>query len=454
MQDRSLDYLIIGNSAAGVSAAEAIRHADSSGEILIVGQEPYAAYGRPLISYLLEGKTTREALDYKDPSFYERLSIETFVGPDARVLSLDVQAHSVKLAGGATITYKKCLLATGSVPFTPPIDGLEGRENIHTFFTLDDALGVQADAERAQKEAAEQGRESRAVVIGSGLIGLKAAEAVSSYVDEVVVLELAPRILPAVLDAQGAAVLQEQLAAHGIKCLPGISAQKLKGEGARVSSVVLTDGSELACDFVIAAVGVRPNSALAVEAGAEEGRGLICGPDLQTTLPDVYAAGDVVQVTDAIDGSQRPLALWPNAVRQGAVAGAHMANSPQAEPFTTSFAVNAVDFFEASLLTSGLINPPEDGAYTVRVQSDGVRYTKFVVKDDCLVGYILLNHPEGAGLYTALIEDKIALSSLERDPFEEPIGNLAFSEEERWKRLHKGYPALRDRRGWVCEEDR
>lgn len=448
MATRNADYLIIGNSAAGVSAAEAIRATDADGSVLIVSNEPYAVYGRPLISYMLEGKASQDNLGFKAPDFYEKLRLDTLFGPDFAVESLNPEAHEAVLANGDVVAYGKCLLATGSVPFTPPIEGLEGRVNVHTFFTLDDAMGVWDDARRAQAASAVDGHESRCVVIGSGMIGLKAAEAVSSYVDEVLVLELAPRILPAVLDEAGSALLQQQLAKHGITCLPGISANKLCGEGDRVESVVLTDGREVACDFVVAAVGVRPNSALAVQAGAEQGRGLVCGPDLQTSLPDVYAAGDVVQITDELDGAQRPLALWPIALRTGALAGAHMAGAPDAEPFTGAFAVNAVDFFDVSLLTAGIVNPPADGGFEERVFAEGSTYVKFVVRDDRLQGYILFNRPLNAGLYTSLIENATPLSSLEADPFGAPIENLNYPDGVRWDRLHKGYPTDLDQRGW------
>lgn len=445
-----VDYLIVGNSAAGVSAAEQIRRNDASGSILVVGREPFAeAYGRPLISYLLEGKAARDGLAWRDDAFYEALRIDRMVGPQAEVVALDAQAHSASCADGSVIRYGKCLIATGSIPFTPPIEGLEGRENVHTFFTLEDAEGVWADARRAHEDAAREGRASRAVVIGSGMIGLKAAEAVSGYVDEVVVLELAPRILPAVLDASAAALLQRLLEPHGIVCRPGVSAAEVRGPSSRATSVVLTTGEELACDFIVAAVGVRPNSKLAVEAGAEQGRGLVCGPDLQTSLPDVYAAGDVVQVTDAIDGSQRPLALWPNAIQQGACAGRHMAGAADAEPFEGAFAVNAVDFFDVSLLTAGVVNPPEGAGFVERAEEGDADYVKFVEADGRLCGYILLNRPENAGVYTALIRNRTPLSRIgEGAFFERPIENLDFSEAERWERLHRCYPSTLDERGW------
>lgn len=449
MSDRAVDYLIVGNSAAGVTAAERIRANDAHGSVLIVGREPYPVYGRPLISYLVAGKTTRDRLGWKDPDFYERIGVECLTGSNAEVVALDPEGHRATLADGSVVSYGKCLLATGSVPFTPPIEGLADRENVHTFFTLDDAEGVWADARRAREEADAEERPARAVVIGSGMIGLKAAEAVAGFVDEVLVLELADRILPAVLDARGAKLLERLFERHGILCRTGLSVQKACGDGPRVTSVILTNGEEIACDFVVAAVGVRPNSKLAVDAGAAQGRGLICGPDLQTSLPDVYAAGDLVQVTDALDGAQRPLALWPNAVRQGACAGDHMADAPDATPFDESFAVNAVDFFETSLLTAGVINPPEDEGYRVIAREEGDAYVKFVSKSRRLVGYILLNRPDNAGIYTALIEGAIDLSALPDDAFvDRPLENLDFPDDARWDRLHMFYPSELDDRGW------
>ncbi len=447
MTSRETDYLIIGNSAAGVTAVEAIRSVDEAASITMLSNEPYAAYGRPLISYLIEGKTSEDRIGFKDDDFYEKFRVDTLFGPDCEAVSLDADGHTVTLKDGTQIVYKRCLLATGSIPFVPPIEGLDGKHNVHAFLTLDDAKGAWDEALAATARAHEQGRSSRVVIIGAGLIGLKAAEALSHHVDEVVVLELAPHILPAVLDTEGAEVLGKYLAEQGIICRPGITTNQVLGEGDQVTGVILTNGEEISCDFIVTAVGVRPNSALAVDAGAEQGRGLVCGTDLQTSLADVYAAGDVTQVTDLLDGAQRPLALWPNAIHQGRTAGLFMANSPLAQPFEGSFAVNAVDFFETSLLTAGVINPPEDGGYDVRVMVDDNTYTKFVTKDDRLYGYILMNRPESAGIYTYMIENQVPLSSLSGDLFAEP-SNLDFSEELRWERLHDLYPSDRDMRGW------
>ena len=409
MAHHTCDYLIIGNSAAGVTAAEFLSAAAPDKSIIMVSHEPYRCYGRPLISYLLEGKTDREHLDYKSADFYEKRGIETLFGTEFEAVALDASAHEVKLAGGEEISYGKCLLATGSVPFIPPIAGMEGRTNVHTFITLDDALAAWDDVLAATERAHAEGRESRVVVIGGGLIGMKAAEALSHHADRIDVFDRSPRILPAVLD-----------------------------------------GSDEACDMVIVAVGVRPASKLAVEAGAEQGRGLICGPDLQTSLPDVYAAGDVTQVTDTLDGSERPLALWPNAVRQGRIAAMHMAGVPGALPDEGSFAVNAVDFFDITLLTSGIINPPADGDFDIRVEVEGDEYVKFVMRDGKLVGYVLLNRPDNAGMYTAMIEHGVPVASLAADTFDRVPLNIDFPQGA--ARMHRGYPSTLNELGWPKAE--
>ena len=445
------DYLILGNSAAGVSAAEAIRACRPQETIAIASPEPHPVYGRPLISYLLEGKTSLDRIGYKDPAFYDRMRIATLLGEGYEAVSIDAEGHRVAFSNGKSVGYGRCLIATGSIPFTPPIDGLDQAANATPFLTLDDALKAQQLAEDARQAASAAGRKSRALVIGAGLIGLKAAEALSHLVDQVLVLELAPRILPAVLDAEAARLLQDHLATHGIECRPGISAQRIVVEDGAATAAVLTDGSIESCDLIVKAVGVRPNTSFAVASGAAQGPGRVCGPDQQTSQPDGYAAGDVVQVRDSLDGSERPQALWPNAVRQGMLAGRHMADDPEAEPFEGSIAVNAVDFFDDSLLTAGVINPPEDDegiSYDVQVDEQKGSYAKFVVRDGALVGYILLNRPENAGIYTSLIENRTPLNGLDPAMFEAAPLNRGFDDDMRWDRLHACYPGRLDKRGF------
>lgn len=448
MAARFYDYLLLGNSAAAIAAVESIRAIDADASVCMVSPEAVPAYGRPLISYLLEGKTTLERMSLRPASFYGDNRVDTVFGQGGEAVALNPETHTVTLSSGDVISYGKVLVATGSIPFVPPIKGLMSRSNVSTFLSLEQAQTCAEAVGAATAAAHACGRESRVVVVGGGLIGLKAAEALLPYVDHVVVLEMAPRILPAVLDDAGAALLASALEERGIVCMPGITASEFTGEGDSITAALLTDGSTFECDYVVAAVGVRPNAALLEEAGAEMGRGVVVDETLRTSLPDVYAAGDVTQTTDLLDGSEKCLALWPNAVRQGRLAGAHMAGDATAEMFEGNFAVNAVDFFDLSLLTSGIINPDPEAGYTETVTVEGDTYTKFVTKDDRLFGYILLNRPENAGIYTALISRRVPLSSLSGDILTTTPRNLDFDEKIRWFRLHMGYPVGLDRNGW------
>ncbi len=445
---KSYDYVILGNSAAGIAAAEAIREADASGSILMVSPEPYAAYGTPLISYVLEGKIAEENMWLRPQGFYEENKIDTLFGPEFGAIAIDAEAHEVTLVNEEKFGYGKLLVATGSTPTQVDIPGLTGAKNAVNFITLDQAKQAGEIVDAATAKAHAEGRKSRVMVLGGGLIGMKAAEALSFHADEVVVYKRSFPILDGVLDMQAGAKLTE-LVAPRIICRPGATAERFDVADGSITHAYMTDGTELDVDFVIVAIGVRPNSFIAVAAGAEEGRGLVVDRQMKTSLPDVYAAGDVTQTTNTLDGTDKPLALWPNAVRQGRIAGAQMAGSSKEGIFPGNFAVNATNFFgEVTLLTAGIVRPkPEDG-YEERVIVEGDTYRKFVIKDDRLYGFILMNYMEAAGIYTFIIDKKLPLSSLDESLFEGEPGNLSFVNPDlQWFRMHVGYPHELDRKG-------
>lgn len=442
MAERNCDCLIVGNSAAGVNAATAYLSAKPSDRVIVVGLEDRPAYGRPLISYMLEGKTSEELMGYG-----ENGSEELLLGAEYEVVSLDAEKHEASLTNGDTVRYRVCLVCTGSVPFVPWIDGMDEVKDRCSFLTVEDALRAREAASAANERAHAEGRSGRIAVIGGGLIGLKAAESLVSYVDEVHVFELAPRMLPAVLDQKGSSLLQSSLESHGVYCHPGLSVSRVLTEDGFVRKLSLTDGAEFTCDAIVLAVGVRPNTALLEKAGAEIGKGVVVDGSLRTSLPDVFAAGDVTQVADSLSGAKRPLALWPIAVRQGRLAGLRMAGVEEGADFESAFAVNAVDFFDCSLLTAGLINPAAEDDCEETVRVDGRSYEKRVVRNGRLVGYILLNCPDGAGVLSSLVESGAVLADLDEACLENRWFNLAFDEDRRWARLHKGYPEFMDRLG-------
>ena len=191
--------MIIGNSAAAIGGVQGIRKVDKRSKIVLVADEPYSTYSRPLISYWLEGRVDREHMVYRNPDFYRQYGVDTMLG--TKVTSIDPAAHSVTTDDGKTITYEQLLIATGSNPFVPPIEGKEKAKNAFTFTTFDDAQGV--------KKALKP--DAKVVIMGGGLIGLKAAEALIDQVASLTIVDLADRVMPSVLDAEVAQVMQQHL---------------------------------------------------------------------------------------------------------------------------------------------------------------------------------------------------------------------------------------------------
>lgn len=415
-----MKYVIIGNSAAAVGCIEGLRKCDKNGSITVISDEKHHVYSRPLISYYLAGKVKPENMVYRKKDFYEKNNVTTML--DKKAVSIDPQKKSVALSDGSRVPYDKLLIATGSSPFVPPTQGLNNQSNVFTFLKYDDALGI-------EKLINPQ---SRVVVVGAGLIGLKAAEGLAPVTGSVHVVELAPRVLPMILDDQAATPVQKRLEENGVTFHLGITAEKVVGDQ-KVNKVVLKDGTELACDVLVMGVGVRPNVAEAKTAGVEVNRGIIVNDAMRTNVPHIYAAGDVTEGLDLITGERKIMALWPNAYAQGRAAAYDMCGGKD-DDFAGVFPMNAVGFFGLSIITAGV-----QGGEGVDVQVKNNEKTgaskRFFVKDDKLVGMILVGDVDRAGIYTYLISEKFPLSSLDKALTDDNFGLNALGYEKMKQRI-------------------
>lgn len=402
-------YLIIGSSAASIGAIKGIRLADKDGSIAVIGDEEGKAYGRPLISYYLQGHTTEDKMAYMDEGFYVRNNTELYSGVKAE--KIDAEKKTVKTDKAGTIGYEKLLIATGSTPFVPPTEGLTGQSNVHTFMRFSDAAAI-------EKQLRE---DSRVVIVGGGLIGLKAAEGIYEHTKSVTVVELAPRVLSTVLDEEGSAIMRERLEKAGIRFELGKTVKTVNGENT-VSSVTLTDGTELPLDLLILAIGVRPNTALARDAGIVIDRGIVVDCSMLTSQEDVYAAGDVAQGYDDSSEQSRILALWVNATRQGFTAGASMAGMQLEKQ--VFLPLNAIGLFGLSVATAG-VNAGEKEGYAVRTIRDGEEYRRIVEKNGRLRGYVLMGKEvSGAGILTEIIYQKYTNDELSGDTLTSELNML------------------------------
>lgn len=399
-------YVIIGGSAAAIGCIEGIRSVDKTGEIILITRETEWNYSRPLISYLLEGKTTRDKMWCRPDSFFTRNGVTVKAGVLAT--ALDAGDRTVRLSTGERLAYDRLLAATGSRPFVPPIPGLETVERTFCFQTLSDASAL-AEALRP---------ESRVLILGAGLTGVKCAEGIRGLCAQIAIADLAPRVLPAVLDDTGAAMVQARMEEKGVRFYLNDSAAAFRGNTARLQS-----GTELEFDVLVTAVGVRPNTQLVADAGGAVDRGILVDGRCATTLPDVYAAGDCAQGYDAVSGEKRMLPLWPNAMLQGETAGINMAGGRA--DYTQGIALNASGVFGLHMITAGSY---EGESFTV--QRDG-SYKRLVTADGVLKGVIMVGDVSRAGIYTDLIRKKKPLSEIDFDLIRESPQLMAFSQKDR-----------------------
>ncbi|MDR1642819.1 MAG: FAD-dependent oxidoreductase [Clostridiales bacterium] len=414
-----MEYAIIGNSAAAIGCVEGIRKIDKAGEIAIVSSEPHHTYARPLISYLLQGKTTEEKMKYRLEGFYEENGC-SLLAPRTAV-SIDTAAKSVTLDGGEELRYNKLLVATGSTPFTPKMQGLENvsEDDKHFFMSLDDA----------RKLASRISKESKVLIIGAGLIGLKCAEGIAGRVKSINVVDLAPRILSSILDAEGASLIQERLEFNNIRFHLATSVQSFESSNNKSAyGATLANGEELGFDQLVLAVGVTPSVELAKNAGIEASRGIMINSKMQTSAPDVYAAGDNTMSFDVSSGQSKVLALLPNAYIQGECAGVNMAGGDAS--FENAIPMNAIGFFGQHVLTAGTYEGE------VFVSSSKDCWKKLFVSGDVLKGFMIIGDPSRAGIYTNLVRERTSLSSIDFDLLREQPVLAAFAKP--WRSANLG----------------
>ncbi len=400
-----MKYVIIGASAAGLAAAQEIRKTDKEGTVTVITEESYMPYSRPSISYFLKGEVKERDMFLRKPDFYKKNKIDVIT--DTKVTSIDKEKKIVK-SGRKIYPYDKLCLCTGSVPFIPPMENVKGKSNALTFLDL-----------KATKEVKRlASNNTKAVVIGAGLIGMKAAEGLVKVCKSVDVVELAPRVLPSILDFNSSKLVKKHLENNKIKFHLENTVIKAESNGDRITSVILKNGKKLPCDLLIIAVGVRPCSELAEKAGLEVNRGIITDTQtMQTSNIDIYAAGDCTVSVDMLDNSKKIIALWPNAVQQGMAAGSQMAGGE----ITTgnTYSVNAIDFFGLRICTCGLINA-QGSQYKDKIKKDSDSYKRLIFEGDRLVGFVLINSGQNSGIYTSLISNKIPLNLIKGDLMDTP----------------------------------
>lgn len=405
-------YVIIGNSAAAIGCVEGIRQIDKKGDITLIASEPHHTYSRPLISYLLYGKTDEQRMKYRPNDFYKKNKVTKKLGET--VVSIDKKNKTVTLKSGEVVGYEKLMVATGSNPFIPPMEGLDSVKNKFTFMTLDDAKALEKAISK----------NTRVLIVGAGLIGLKCVEGILDRVASVDVVDLANRALPSILDETGSELVKKFLEKKGVRFYLNDSVEKFDKNKA-----ILKSGKSVGYDVVVIAVGVRPNISLIKDIGGKCQRAIITNNKCETSIKDIYAAGDCTESIDCASGEYKVMALLPNAYMQGETAGINMAGGTKL--YDNAILMNAIGFFGYHMITAG------DYVGETYESLDGENYKKLFYKDNRLMGFIMIGDVMRAGIYTSLIKNKTDLNTIDFELIKEKPQLMAFSKKKRSEFLAK-----------------
>mgnify|MGYP001283576715 CR=1 FL=1 len=303
-------YLIIGSGAAGIAAAEEIRSQDPGGEILLVSEEPEGYYSRPGLAYYLTGETPEQMLFPFTDHDFDRLRLHRL---HAHVRDLRSQSHEVTLGDGRLLSYDRLLLATGSHAIKLRLPGVD-LEGIVKLDDLDDARRILKQCRRGRT----------AVVVGGGITALEIVEGLHARKIHTHYFLRGERYWSNVLDEIESKIVEQRLNEKGIEIHYHTELAEILGKRGRVTGIRTADGRRIDCDLVAIAIGVRPRIELAKSAGLATERGILVDEHLQTSTPDIFAAGDTAQVFDPFSGKAVLDTLWGVAVAQGRIAGRNM----------------------------------------------------------------------------------------------------------------------------------
>lgn len=399
-----MKHLIIGAGPAGVIAAETLRRVDPQSSVTIVGDEPEPPYSRMAIPYLLTGGVDEAGTYLRHTAdHYERLGVAL---RRDRVERVHARERRVVLDGGGQLDYDRLLIASGSHAVRPPIPGMDlpGVENC---WTLGDARKVAAGAREG----------SRVVLMGAGFIGCIVLEALAARGVALTVIEMGERMLPRMMDDVGGDMIKRWCESKGVRVLTGVRVGAVESKDGALS-LALDDGESLPADFVVCATGVSPNVDFLAGTGIEVEDGVLVDAHLESSVPGIYAAGDVAQGPDFSSGERQVHAIQPTASEHGRLAALNMAGTPT--PFRGSLSMNVLNTLGLISSSFGLWMGAEGGEGARAADADHFRYLRLEFDEDRLVGALALGLTQHVGVLRGLIQTRVRLDGwkerLMRDP--------------------------------------
>ncbi len=383
-------HVIIGNSAAAISAIEAIRERDKESEVMIISDEPCHAYSRVFLPKYIAGEAKFDNMLIREYGFYNDMVVTALLGQT--VEEVTAKSSEVRLKSGGRIPYDNLLIATGASPSMPSIPGID-KQGVRALRTFDDACQITQFLNGTNSVA----------IIGAGLVGIKAAEALIERGVDVTIVEYLGHVLPQAIDSVGASIIQKRMESRGVRFFLNSTAKEIYG--ARfVQGVELVSGEQIEAGIVIAATGVKPNTGMLINTGIEIGYGVKVNACQRTNIVNIFAAGDVVESHDLVKERDSLNQTWPNAVVQGRVAGTNMAGGRA--KYEGGVALNLGTFFGVDIASIGEINPKGDFYHEATRLTEYDSYRKIVTREGRIVGALLIGEVGDIGVLYSLICQK------------------------------------------------
>ena len=359
------NYVIVGSGVAAVHGAKEIRDFDKDANILIFGEESLLPYNRMKLSKELYSDLYAVKNLIKKDKFYEKNELTYY--QDAKVIGIDVVNKEITTSTQETVKYEKLLLSMGAVNRVLPIDGIdkEGVFTIRHIKTTDIFKEYVEDKEHI-------------VLIGGGVQNLEIAWSLLQQGKKVTILEAAPMLMGRQLDKESSQIVKEKLEENGATIHIGATVHEIVGNTS-VEGVRINNNEVISCDAVVYSVGIVPNIDLVKDTGIEVNRGIIVNDRMETSVEDIYAAGDVVEYDGKVAG------LWGSALEQGKVAGNNMASS-EIVIYREPVPVTILQACGLALFSLGCVD--ESICETITEQDDQGRYVRLFIKDNKIVGTI------------------------------------------------------------------
>ncbi|MBD3228393.1 MAG: NAD(P)/FAD-dependent oxidoreductase [Candidatus Lokiarchaeota archaeon] len=389
-------YVIIGNGVAGVNAANWIRREDSDGIIEIYTDEKYLSYARPKLPGYIADIVEFQDLFTRKEEWYKEKDIDLHLS--SKVIDINNKKKIIEIENGKRVKYDKLLIAAGSHAFIPPIEGAD-KEKVMTIRTIEDSKKLKEIMKKNEK----------VVVIGGGLLGIETANSINMQGNDVTIVEFLPRLLPKQLDEDGASLLKSLLEKKGIKIVIGAETEKILGEE-QIEGVKLKSDKIFPADCVVISTGIRPNVHIANKCDVKCNRGVVVNKYMETSQPDIYAAGDIAEFDGRVWG------IIPVAFAQSKVAAINMVHGRK-EEYEEVVPSNTLKVTDIDLTSIGKIffeKIPENIIQKKIIDRDKGIYKKVVLerKDGNLIpiGAILLGDKTNSFEIQKLIREKIDVS--------------------------------------------